>query len=178
MFSSLKLLSLGYLCPLGTNLNLNVYVKQHVESNKMNLEQARSLLESHGIHQLNKGESLADAIDHVANGTKRKGYKIKHDSGAMMTENQIIANENKEAFHRSFTPAEFNEDEVEIIDDIPDSDDFREDKTSRGNILNCFYCGDCLRVDGSDNPEDDYDSPQDTIHCDGCMNDAISRLAM
>ena len=144
----------------------------------MTFQQAKEMLAKKGIHQLNKGESLADAIDHVVNGTARKGYKYRHDSGSLMSENQIIANENKEAFHRSFTPPEFNEDEVESIDDITDAYDFREDKTFRGNILHCFYCGDCLRIDGSDNPEDDYDSPEDTIHCGDCMNAAISRLAM
>ena len=144
----------------------------------MNLKEAIQKLNNNGIYQLHKGESLADALDSIDKGTKRKGYKVLHDSGEHMTENQIIANENKEAFHRSFTPAVFNHDEVESIDDIPKDYDYREDKSSRGNILNCFYCGDCLRVDGTSDPADDYDSPEDTIHCEGCLNDAISRLAM
>lgn len=144
----------------------------------MNIKEAREKLVEHGIYQLNKGETLADAIDHIENKAPRKGYKYKHDDGSIMTENQIIANENKNAFHRSFTPAVFSEDKVEDIDDIPDSNDFREDKTCRGNIIHCFYCGTCLRVDGSDYPGDDYDSPEDMTHCDDCLNDAISRLAM
>ena len=144
----------------------------------MNIKEVRQKLKDNGILQLRKGESLADALESIEKGTARKGYKIKHDSGKLMTENQIIANENSEAFHRSFTPAEFHEDEVESIEDITDDCDYREDKSLRGNILHCFYCGDCLRVDGTDAPADDYDSPEDTIHCKDCLNDAISRLAM
>ena len=144
----------------------------------MNYREAIEKLSGRGIYQLNKGESLADALRHIESGEPRKGYKFRRDDGRLMTENEIIQNENKEAFHRSFTPAEFNEEEIEDISDITDSYDFREDKNLRGNIIHCFYCGDCLRVDGSDHPDDDYDSPEDTIHCDDCLKDAISRLAM
>jgi len=142
----------------------------------LNISEARELLNDHGIYQLNKGESLAAAIDHVKNGTARKGYKVKADNGRLLSENEIIQHENKAAFLRSFTPKEFHEDEVEDIDDITDDMDLREDKSERGEIINCFYCGDCLRVDESG--EGDYAAPVDTIHCEGCMSDAISRLAM
>ena len=144
----------------------------------MNLKEARRKLAESGIYQLRKGESLADALESIDKGTPRKGYKIKHDSGVLMTKNQIIANENMEAFCRSFTPAEFNEAEVDNIDDISEACDLREDKDYRGNILHCFYCGDCMRVDGTDDPCDDYDSPDELIHCESCMKDAIKRLAM
>ncbi len=144
----------------------------------MNLKQARKLLNDHGIYQLNKGETLADAIDHVKNGSSRKGYKYRNNDGSLMSENQIIQNENKLAFHKSFTPKEFNKDEVDDIDDICESEDLREDKNERGIIINCFYCGTCLRVDGNVDSEGDYPKPEDTVHCEGCLNDAISRLAM
>ena len=142
----------------------------------MNIKEAREKCYKHGIFQLNKGESLADALDHIDNGSARKGYKFKHDNGRPMSENQIIANENSIAFHKSFTPPVFKVDEVESIEDIAESMDFREDKGARGVIINCFYCGDCIRIDGDD--FDDYAEPEDTIHCDSCMNAAISRLAM
>lgn len=144
----------------------------------MNLLDAKKKLAKNGIYQLNKGESLKDALDFVDNKIPRKGYKYKRDDGSLMSKNEIISNENKEAFHRSFTPATFSKDEVECIDDIPAADDFREDKSRRGNIINCFYCGSCIRVDGYDLVEHDYDTPEDTIHCESCMNDAISRLVM
>jgi len=94
----------------------------------MNIKEARKLCEDHGIHQLNKGESLADAIDHIQNGTPRKGYRVKADSGRPLTKDEIIRNENKEAFRKSFTKPEFLEDKVDDIDDIPDSNDLRENK--------------------------------------------------
>ena len=145
----------------------------------MNIKEARQKVFNHGIKQLNKGESLADVLDHIDNGTPRKGYRIKADNGRMLSENEIIQHENKLAFHRSFTPKEFNADEVESIDDITKEFDFREDTTERGVILHCFYCGECLRVDaGAADDNEDYGEPQDTIHCEGCLNDAISRLAM
>lgn len=143
----------------------------------MNIIEAKRKCKEHGIFQLNKGETLADALEHIKNGTSRKGYKIKTDSGRLLSKNKIIANENSIAFHKSFTPPVYKADEVELIDDIPDDLDLREDKTKQGVILNCFYCGDCLRVDVFDDDED-YGAPQDTIHCESCMNAAISRLAM
>ena len=143
----------------------------------MNIKEAREKCYKAGIYQLNKGESLADAIDHIDNGTARKGYKYKFDNGQLMSENQVIQRENKIAFHRSFTPASYNEDKVEDIDDITGDEDLRDNKKERGIIINCFYCGTCLRVDASID-EDDYPEPEDTIHCEGCMRDAISRLAM
>ena len=143
----------------------------------MNIGEAKKLCNDNGIQQLNKGESLVDAIDHIKNGTPRKGYKYKHDDGRPMTENQIIANENKVAFRKSFTPPEFHEDEVEEIDDICFGEDLREDKTDRGVIIHCYYCGTCLRVDGGPGCED-YDSPEPEIHCEDCMNAAIWNLAM
>ena len=141
----------------------------------MNLLEAKKILSEHKIYQLNRGETLADALDHVQNGTARKGYKVRADNGRALSENEIIMHENSVAFHR-FTPSAFQSDEVEEIDDIPEDCDFRDDKTERGEIINCFYCGTCLRVDESG--EGDYAAPVDTIHCEGCMKDATSRLAM
>ena len=145
----------------------------------MNFKEAKEKCNSHGIYQLNHGESLADALDHIENGTQRKGYRVKFDSGRAMTKNQIIANENRIAFRKSFTPPVYAQEEVELIDDISSDNDFREDRTERGVILNCFYCGECLRIDYCYSDGDgDYGIPQDTIHCESCMNAAISRLAM
>jgi len=77
----------------------------------MNIKEARKKCNDAGIFQLNKGETLADALDHIDNGAIRKGYKYKLDSGQLMSENQIIQHENKAAFNRSFTPATYSEDE-------------------------------------------------------------------
>lgn len=145
----------------------------------MNVKEAKTFLHDHGIYQLNSGETLADALDHVQNGTPRKGYKVRADNGRILSKNEVLMHENKAAFNRSFTPKEFHSDEVEDIDDISDSNDYRESKGERGVIIQCFYCGDCLRVDAcSVDDDEDYGPPQDTLHCDGCMNSAISRLAM
>lgn len=54
--------------------------------------------------------------------------------------------------------------------------DYREDTTQRGNIIECHYCGTELLVDGTNDPNDDYDSTQPEIHCDNCMSDAIRTL--
>jgi len=144
----------------------------------MKFKEAVQKVNDHGIYQLNKGESLADVLDHIDNGTARKGYRVKADNGRLLSENEVIMHENKAAFHRSFTPAVFVEDEVEDIDDIPSSLDYREDRTERGVIINCYYCGICIRIDIDWSDGEDYGEPQETIHCDGCMKDAISRLAM
>ena len=143
----------------------------------MNIGEAKRLCHDNGIHQLNKGESLADAVSHIQDGTIRKGYKVKADNGRSLTRNEIIANENKDAFSRSFTPAEYHQDEVDDIDDIVDENDFREDKSKRGVIVNCYYCGDCLRVDAHEGVED-YDSPEPETHCESCFDDAVWNLAM
>ena len=143
----------------------------------MNIGEAKKLLKENGIHHLNKGESLGDAVDHVLNGSIRKGYKIKANNGRKLTRNEIIAHENRVAFSKSFTPTEFSQDEVESIDDILDENDLREDKSKRGVVINCYYCGNCLRIDGFDGAED-YDSPEPEIHCENCMNNAIMYLAM
>jgi len=146
----------------------------------VNKKEAVEKCNKHGIYQLNKGESLGDALDYIDNGTSRKGYKYRKNDGSLMSENEIIRNENKIAFHKSFTPPEYNEGDVGSIDDIQSVNDFREDREKRGVIINCFYCGDCLRVDSDkvDDEDGDYSEPQDTVHCESCMNAAISRLAM
>ena len=147
----------------------------------MNFLEAKNLCNDNNIFQLNRGEMLSDAIDHIENGTPRKGYKVKADDGRLLTKNEVISNENKVAFAKSFTPAEYNKDEVETIDDITGENDLRDDKSKRGVIINCFYCGDCLRIDGENTTEheyEDYDSPEPEIHCEGCMSDAILNLAM
>ena len=142
----------------------------------MTLNDAKKLLAENGIYQLNKGESLQDALDYVNKKIEiRKGYKFKHNDGSLMSENQVIQNENKEAFKLSFTPATYSHDDVESIDDICDADDYRENKNLRGMIVNCFYCGGCIRCDGD---EEDYSVSEPEIHCDDCMNDAIMKLAM
>jgi hypothetical protein len=147
------------------------------ENGKGTIQQAKDFLADHDIHQLRKGETMRDAMDSVLNSTSRKGYEYKRANGTLMTENQIIQASNKEAFMK-FTPAEYTEDEVEDIDDICASEDYREDDTLRGIIINCFYCGTCLRVDGDVDETGDYPEPQDTVHCEDCMRDAIARLAM
>jgi len=143
----------------------------------MNIKESREFLNKNGIYQLNRGETLKDALDSVKKGISRKGYRFKKDNGRLMTQNEIIANENNISFHKSFTPSVFSADEVESIDDISSTDDYRENKGERGVTINCFYCGWCLRVDDVDGLGD-YPKPIDTIHCESCGNDAISRLAM
>jgi len=147
------------------------------ENGRGTIEQAREFLNERGIFQLRKGETMKDAMDSVLNHTSRKGYDFKRSNGTLMTENEIIQASNKEAFMK-FTPAEYVEDEVEDIDDIPQSNDYREDDKERGIIINCFYCGTCIRVDGDVDEIGDYPEPEDTVHCEDCMKDAIARLAM
>lgn len=141
----------------------------------MNMKEAKELLAQHGIYQLNKGESLKDALNHVLEGTLRVGYKVKHDDGRSMDKNQIIMTENKAAFARSFTPAEYHEDFVEEIDDVTSENDLREDRTKRGMMVNCYYCGDVIRIDGEGK---DYQRTIPEDHCSDCTNDAIMNLCM
>ena len=138
------------------------------------LGEAKKFLNDKGIKQLRRGESLQDCLDSVANNTARKGYDFKHDSGRLLTQNEIIQRSNKEAFLKTVSPKEYLADEVDEIDDISDSNDYREDKEHRGAIANCYYCGDCIRIDGFE----DYDVNEPEVHCDGCMKNAIANLAM
>jgi hypothetical protein len=131
-------------------------------------------LAKNGIHVLNKGESIADALAFVDGEiASRKGFRDKFDSGKPMTKNQQIMNSNKEAFLKSCPPVEYNQDTVEHIDDI--SLDYREDTSSRGRILNCYYCGTAMRVDGGDSEEHDYEPAESIEHCDdkACFSNAI-----
>ena len=143
----------------------------------MNKSELISNLASKGIHQLNKGETAADALKSAENGTARKGYRIKFDDGRAMSENQIIAEENKQAFARSFTPAIYEEEE-----DAPNAEevteDCRLDTSKRGTIEHCFYCGDNIRVDAEYDGQRDYDNQDERNHCEGCVNDAIMRMCM
>jgi len=141
----------------------------------MNKKEAIKLLADNRIYQLNKGESLLDAIEHVTKNKPRKGYKVRHDNGQKMTKNQIISNENKQAFKRSFTPATYTHDVVESIDDICDGEDLREDKSNRGMIANCYYCGVSIRIDGDG---EDYSVYENVTHCEECMNDAILNMCL
>jgi len=158
---------------------LSVEEAKHLfaDNGRGTIAQAREFINDHGIYQLRKGETMKDVMNHILHGTPRKGYEVKRANGTPMTENEIIQASNKEAFMK-FTPAEYHEDEVEEIDDIPQSDDYREDDKERGIIVNCFYCGTCIRVDGDIDEVGDYPEPEDTVHCDDCMRDAIARLAM
>lgn len=142
----------------------------------MNIHEARQKLAKHGIFQLRKGESIADALRSVDNGTPRIGYKYKTDNGRLMSENEQIAESNKEAFSKMVTPKEFTPEEVDDIDDIAPSHDFREDE-ERGVIALCYYCGDAIRV-SSDGLEEDYEINEPEVHCNDCMNNAIWNLAM
>ena len=54
--------------------------------------------------------------------------------------------------------------------------DYREDDSQRGNIIECYYCGTYLLVDGTNDPKDDFDSTQPESHCESCMNAAIRNL--
>ncbi len=47
----------------------------------MNINEAKKLLEENGIYQLNKGETLHDALNSVKNKQPRKGYRVKFDDG-------------------------------------------------------------------------------------------------
>lgn len=142
----------------------------------MNKKQIIEKLNSHGIYQLNKGESVADALDHVDNRAIRKGYKYRHNSGRLMSDNEIIMNENKVAFMKTVSPKEYRQDEVDDIDDICIENDNRQDETERGVIANCHYCGICLRVDADGH--EDYEIDDSLIHCEGCMKNAIAKNCM
>ena len=91
-----------------------------------------------------------------------------------MSKNAIIAESNKEAFSK-FTPAEYNDDEVDSIDDISNDYDFRENKEKRWLITNCYFCWTCIRVDWE---WEDYPWTDEFIHCEDCMRDAILRHCM
>ena len=145
----------------------------------MNIKECREKCYDNGIYQLNQGETLADALRYIEKGGSRKGYKIKDDYGRLLTDNEVIEIENKIAFLKSFTPAIFKKEEVESINDITGELDLREDKTKRGLILCCYYCGDCMRVDADASDAcEDYGVPVGTLHCHDCFSDAIAKLAM
>lgn len=140
----------------------------------MKLIEAKKLCHEHGIHQLRKGETLADALNHINNSTERTGYKHKYDDGRPMDENAQIRAANREALKKSLPPIEYTPDNVECIDDITDENDFREDKGNRGAIANCYYCGDCIRIDGFN----DYETHDKLTHCSDCMSQAIYENCM
>lgn len=142
----------------------------------MNLSEAKKKLNDAGIYQLNKGETLRDALNHVEKGTPRKGYKIRASNGRLLTKNEIIHHENKAAFAKSFTPSEYlRDDEYEDAEEV--YEDKREDKSVRGLLCRCYYCGISMRIDGWEGGVD-YEDEQPEVHCDGCTNDAIMKLAM
>ena len=142
----------------------------------MSLIEAKQKLNDAGIFQLNKGETLQDALSHIEKGTPRKGYRIRANDGRLLTDNEIIRHENKAAFARSFTPSRYlRDDEHEDAEEV--YEDKREDKSVRGLLRHCFYCGTSIRIDGY-NGGVDYEEEIPEVHCDGCTNDAIMRLAM
>lgn len=138
----------------------------------MNLQEARNKLANHGIYQLNNGETLANALDHVDNGSIRKGYRVRADNGRPLSENEIRQQENRAAFARSFTPPTYTPSHV---DDVEDATDCRHDTSKRGTLANCYYCGDSIRIDGDD---EDYTIFEDVTHCEDCSNAATMNLAM
>ena len=54
--------------------------------------------------------------------------------------------------------------------------DYREDTTQRGNIIECYYCGTAMLIDGDNNPLNDYSIHEPEIHCDDCLSDAQRNL--
>ncbi len=54
--------------------------------------------------------------------------------------------------------------------------DYRQDDTQRGNIAACYYCRTAILIDGTNDPQDDYEISEPEIHCDECMNSAIRNL--
>lgn len=145
------------------------------ENYKMTLKEAVKLCHDHNIYQLNKGESLKDALDFIHGKIPRKGYRVRANNrlGRKLTENEIIAHENKIAFTKGVKPVEYREDFVEDIEDA--TEDYRQDKTKRGIMANCFYCGVVIRVDGEC---EDYPKNEPETHCDDCMDNAILNLCM
>ena len=142
----------------------------------MKLSEAKQKLNDAEIYQLNQGESLRDALDHIDNGSARKGYRVKTDSGRMLTENEIIHYENKAAFEKSFIPAQYSSDgEYDDPEDV--STDLREDKSVRGLLCHCYYCGTSMRIDGWDGGTD-YEENVPEVHCEDCFSDAIMNLCM
>lgn len=107
-------------------------------------------LASHGIHQLNAGESVQDALDYV-NGVRafRVGYQVRVNmpAGRRLSEHEIIAASWKEAFSKTVSEPEWvgAPDEEEI--DIDSLEDYRCDTSCVGEVDYCQYCGKPLRVD-------------------------------
>lgn len=137
----------------------------------MNKTDAINKLAEHGIHQLRKGESLSDALESVENGTGRKGYEFKQSDGSLMSQNEIIAASNKEAFAKTVrVPEHIAHPDVEDIEDITGEDDFRDDMTKPGEIQECMYCSKPLRVDEG--------AEFDILNCSDCMSYAIYKNCM
>lgn len=110
----------------------------------MNKTDAIKFLADNGIRQLNKGESLADAIASVKNKSARVGYKYLNEDGTKMSNGEIIANENREAFAKTFTPPTYNHEE---LTDLENAEDVRHDKDVIGVLENCTFCGCAIHID-------------------------------
>ena len=76
------------------------------------------------------------------------------------------------------SPVDFISDTVESPDDVIDENDNREDKTKRGSLINCHYCGDTLRIDLPYEGFEDYPPTQPEEHCESCSSHATYNLCM
>jgi hypothetical protein len=136
----------------------------------MNKSEIVEKLNNAGIYQLRKGESVADALDSIENGTARIGYEFKHSNGTPMSQNAIISASNKEAFAKSVqVPERMDHGDVDI-EDITGEDDFRDDLTKVGEIQECQYCSKPLRVDEG--------ATFDIINCSDCHSYAVYQNCM
>lgn len=135
----------------------------------MNKQQMIDKLSDKGIHQLNCGESVGDALDYIDGKLpQRKGYRIKSDSGRPLDRNEIIATSNKEAFAKSVRTPEwigYNHSDPTVLP----KEDQRQDETKPGIIQECMYCGVPILTDDKD---------FDILNCESCMSYAILKNCM
>lgn len=127
-------------------------------------------LASFGIHQLNAGESISDALDYVdGKMVSRKGHRIYSDSGRKLSRNEIIAAANKEAFSKTVREPEWVGCDIETVD-INTLEDYRENLNENGEVQECQYCGTGLRVDKG--------AQFDILNCASCHNYAVLKNCM
>ena len=105
---------------------------------------------------------------------------MKLESGAVEKLREIIAEENKQAFACSFVPPVYSREDYEInAEEV--YEDMRDDKTQRGIISNCYYCGCNVRFDSGYEGQKDYpeaDGDEKMAHCDGCSSAATMELCL
>jgi len=122
-------------------------------------------LAAHGIYQLNKGETAANALDYIDGRLpSRIGYQVKTDASRMMDKNEIIAASWKEGFRKTLKERpEYQEFDPETVD-LSKVEDTRSNLDLPGILQPCQYCGKAVLTD---------DEEYEILNCEDCMGHAI-----